>query len=209
MTDATAVKAATAGPTGAAAGPARKLAGDFDMFVKMLVTQVQNQDPLSPMDAAQYTQQLATYSQVEQAIAANDKLAAILEQMGNQDVRSAAELLGRRVMLDDSTAPVQEGAAEWRFDAPLARPARWIVTTPEGQAIGEGRIEAGERGVRLAAPAGAASLSLALLKPDGDEKLAVIPRGIGRVTAVERSDEGVAVEVGPQSIALGKVRGVL
>ncbi|CAA9508557.1 MAG: Flagellar basal-body rod modification protein FlgD [uncultured Sphingomonas sp.] len=42
--------------------------GDFTMFLKLLTTQMQNQDPLSPMDTSQYTQQLVQYSQVEQSI---------------------------------------------------------------------------------------------------------------------------------------------
>ena len=45
-----------------------KISGDYTMFLKLLTTQMQHQDPLSPMDTAQYTQQLVQFSQVEQAI---------------------------------------------------------------------------------------------------------------------------------------------
>ena len=50
-----------------------------DEFLKMLVAQMQNQDPLSPMDGQQMAAQLAQFSSVEQLISANDTLAKIRE----------------------------------------------------------------------------------------------------------------------------------
>ncbi len=40
----------------------QQLAGNFDTFLKLLTTQLQNQDPLSPMDSNQFTQQLVAFS---------------------------------------------------------------------------------------------------------------------------------------------------
>ena len=51
------------------------------MFLKLLTTQMQNQDPLSPMDTSQYTQQLVQYSQVEQSIQQNSTLKDILSSL--------------------------------------------------------------------------------------------------------------------------------
>ncbi len=51
-----------------------KLAEDFDQFLILLTTQLQNQDPLDPMDSAEFTSQLVQFSQVEQAINQNQKL---------------------------------------------------------------------------------------------------------------------------------------
>lgn len=45
-----------------------KLATDSTMFLKLLTTQMQNQDPLDPMDTSEYTAQLVQFSQVEQSI---------------------------------------------------------------------------------------------------------------------------------------------
>lgn len=47
---------------------------DFDMFLRLLTTQMQNQDPLSPADSTEYTAQLATFSGVEQQVETNDLL---------------------------------------------------------------------------------------------------------------------------------------
>ena len=47
------------------------LGSNFDTFLTLLTTQLKNQDPLSPMDSSQFTQQLVQFSQVEQSINAN------------------------------------------------------------------------------------------------------------------------------------------
>ena len=65
------------------------LAGDFDQFLTLLTTQLQNQDPLNPMDSTQFTQQLVQFNQVEQQINTNQKLDSLVSfQMAN--VTSAA-----------------------------------------------------------------------------------------------------------------------
>ena len=51
-----------------------KLADDFTQFLTLLTTQLQNQDPLSPMDSTEFTNQLVQFSQVEQQINTNQKL---------------------------------------------------------------------------------------------------------------------------------------
>lgn len=55
-----------------------KLAEDFSQFLQLLTTQLQNQDPLSPMDSTEFTNQLVQFSQVEQQINANQKLDSLL-----------------------------------------------------------------------------------------------------------------------------------
>src|SRR5689334_16849053 len=51
---------------------------DYTQFLRMLTTQLQNQDPLSPMDTAQFTQQLVMFSNVEQQLKSNDYLQKLL-----------------------------------------------------------------------------------------------------------------------------------
>ena len=54
----------------------------FDNFLTMLTTQLKNQDPLSPMDTAQFTEQLVMFSSVEQALATNQKLDQLIALQG-------------------------------------------------------------------------------------------------------------------------------
>ena len=61
-----------------------KLAEDFTQFLTLLTTQLQNQDPLNPMDSTEFTNQLVQFSQVEQSINTNQKLDDMLSlQLGS------------------------------------------------------------------------------------------------------------------------------
>src|SRR5580693_2380500 len=65
--------------TGSSAASAQKqLSSNFDTFLTLLTTQLQNQDPLSPMDSSQFTQQLVEFSQVEQQINSNQNLESLI-----------------------------------------------------------------------------------------------------------------------------------
>jgi len=60
------------------------LAGDFDQFLQLLTVQLQNQDPLSPMETSEFTNQLVMFSGVEQQINMNQKLDSLVQlTLGN------------------------------------------------------------------------------------------------------------------------------
>lgn len=73
---------------------------DYNSFLKLLVAQMQNQDPTQPMDATQYVSQLATFSNVEQAVQMNSKLEALI---ANTSVAQATSWIGRTVTSADGT----------------------------------------------------------------------------------------------------------
>jgi flagellar basal-body rod modification protein FlgD len=58
------------------------LSSDFETFLKMLTTQMENQDPLNPMESAEFATQLATFSSVEQQVMTNDLLTGLNTQIG-------------------------------------------------------------------------------------------------------------------------------
>ena len=77
---------------------------DFQTFIQMLTTQAENQDPLNPMDSAEYASQLASFSSVEQQVKTNDLLADLAAQMGASNLAQ----LSAWVCMDARTAaPVQ------------------------------------------------------------------------------------------------------
>jgi flagellar basal-body rod modification protein FlgD len=67
-------------------GRAGLAASDFETFLRMLTTQMQNQDPLNPMNATDFAQQLATFSGVEQQVRTNTLLASMAAQSGIGDL---------------------------------------------------------------------------------------------------------------------------
>lgn len=67
---------------------------DFDTFIRMLTAQVQNQDPLNPLDSADFAVQLATFSSVEQQVRTNDLLVDLGHQIAAQSVGHMSSWIG-------------------------------------------------------------------------------------------------------------------
>jgi len=75
-----------------------KAEADYDTYLRLLVAQMQNQDPLAPSDSTEWVAQLATFSQVEQSIETNSQLSEMLTLLRLE--RSEA-LIGRTVTSAD------------------------------------------------------------------------------------------------------------
>jgi len=90
---------------GSAAAAQQKLTVDYDMFLQLMMAQMQNQDPTNPMDATEQLSQLASFSQVEQGIQTNAKLETLLTNMSFGQVD---DLIGRTVTDPNGTTGVVE-----------------------------------------------------------------------------------------------------
>ena len=73
------------------------LAEDFAQFLQLLTTQLQNQDPLSPMDSNEFTNQLVQFSQVEQQINSNKKLDDLVALSLNNAITTSLGYVGMDV----------------------------------------------------------------------------------------------------------------
>lgn len=97
MTDA--VTSATAAQTSSATTAAKaKSMVDYESFLKLLVAEMKNQDPTEPMDSTQYIAQLASFSNVEQAVQTNEKLDRLI-QTGH--LQQAGSIIGRTLTTPD------------------------------------------------------------------------------------------------------------
>jgi flagellar basal-body rod modification protein FlgD len=83
----------------------------IDQFLTLFIAQIKNQDPLSPLDSAEFTAQLAQFTSVEQLYGMNNSLSDIKEtlneQGGQQDLIA---LIGKTVKADENTISVENGA---------------------------------------------------------------------------------------------------
>src|SRR5262245_5020437 len=87
------------------------LSGNFDTFLRLLTTQLQNQDPLEPMDATKFTEQLVSYSQVEQQISTNDKLKSLISMTWAGIGANAVSYLDKMVVTSGTKSQLDDGAA--------------------------------------------------------------------------------------------------
>jgi flagellar basal-body rod modification protein FlgD len=108
--------AATAAATSATGGAdMAQLSGNFSTFLTLLTTQLKNQDPTSPMDSNQFTQQLVMYSQVEQQIQSNTNLKTLISQGQSQGSVVATSYLGKNVSVTNGQGSLTGGAANWSY----------------------------------------------------------------------------------------------
>jgi flagellar basal-body rod modification protein FlgD len=96
--------------------------GSKDIFLQILVAQMQNQDPLKPQDASQQATQLAQFNMVEQQISTNSLLKEMLAGSQNQksDMASAASLIGHQVAAQSNKFTFDGTAQQFTIDASQA-----------------------------------------------------------------------------------------
>lgn len=92
------------------------LSQDYTTFIKLLTSQLKNQDPLSPMDSSQFTQQLVQFSGVEQQIAANKKLQSIIDMQSAGAAQQALGYLGKIGEVKGNQIPLVSGVAAFSYD---------------------------------------------------------------------------------------------
>ncbi len=188
----------TTGATGQtgqqAAADAASLAETFDNFLLLLTTQLQNQDPLSPMDTNEFTQQLVAFTEVEQSIKTNDRLEQLIDlQLGNQ-LTSAAGYIGRSVEAESEFLSLDGGQATLTYGL-SATAARTTIQIQD------------ESGLVVRTLGGETEPGLHRLDWDGtDDGGSPLPDGVYRavVSAVDGDDTPLSVAQG----TLGRVTGV-
>lgn len=80
-----------------------------DRFLKLLVAQMNNQDPLNPLDNAEVTSQMAQINTVTGINGLNDTVVKLLDQFARLESMQAAQLTGRSVLVDGDTLTLPEG----------------------------------------------------------------------------------------------------
>jgi flagellar basal-body rod modification protein FlgD len=206
------------GTSTATAASTKTLAGNFDTFLKLLTAQLQNQDPLEPMDSSQFTQQLVQYSSVEQNIYTNKNLETLIALQQAGGLGNAVGYIGREVATIDSRARLSGGQASWAYTLPReAASVSLVVKDSSGQTIysGTGPTTAGENTVAwdgrtnsgAQVPDGVYRLEIKALDSTGAALTAPITLR-GRVTGVETIDGTVALNVSGVMVALDAVTAV-
>ena len=87
------------------------LADTFDTFLALLTTQLQNQDPLNPMDSEKFTEQLVQFSEVEQSIATNTKLDSLIQLQSDNQLNSAVSYIGKTAEFVSDQLLLSQGSA--------------------------------------------------------------------------------------------------
>ena len=129
---ATTTSAATAAKAAAKPG----LSSDFETFLKMLTTQLKNQDPLQPMESSDFAVQLATFSGVEQQVRTNDLLTTLSNRLGESGLNELAGWVGMEVRAAAPAFYYGEPVNLWPNPDPTADTATVVVKNALGNEVG-------------------------------------------------------------------------
>lgn len=196
-------------------GALAKATGDFEMFLTLLTTQLQNQDPLDPLDSSEYTQQLVQYSQVEQSIQQTQVLKDINAQLSTQDMAQASAFIGRGVEYAMPTSGLTEQPASWTWNSDTKVDSLVAtVTNAAGDVVYRGTAAGGDKtgkfawdgslGGGLTAPEGAYDLSLEGKTASG-QTVPVNVRATGQVSEVTISGGAVNLVAGGVSVPVSQL----
>jgi flagellar basal-body rod modification protein FlgD len=118
-----------------AAGKSGAIGSDFETFLKMLTTQIRNQDPLNPIDSADFAVQLATFSSVEQQVLTNDLLSGLGARVATLGMGQLAGWIGFEA---EVAAPVEFSGEPVSLGATVAQgadAAELVVTNAQGAIV--------------------------------------------------------------------------
>ncbi|GIX17464.1 MAG: basal-body rod modification protein FlgD [Rhodothalassiaceae bacterium] len=204
----------TAQPSAATAA-GNQLAQDFDTFLSLLTTQLQNQDPLDPMDSSEFTNQLVAFAGVEQQIQTNKNLEQLQTQLTAARNAAAVDYIGREVDIRADEGEHDGSGLTFRYD--LSRAAdrvRLQIVDELGRTVFETDGETGLGshvfswpGTDFAgSPAAAGRYGLRVSALDGEGR--PVPNTIflrGAVSAVSFSDGTAKLEVKGNEVGLDEV----
>ena len=194
-----------------------KLSGNVSDFLGLLMTQLKNQDPTSPMDTNAFTSQLVQFSSVEQQINTNSSLTKLIEATQGGAVLQAAGMVGKTVQATSDHLPLQDGKAGVGFTLSAAQPVTVSVANEAGTVLRSATVS-GAAGANTWSWDGKDASGRTL--PDGSYRVAVtgvnaagasqdVPFTVsGLATGVTRSDGTLKVQMGALAVDLSGVQAV-
>jgi len=193
------------------------IAGNFQTFLTLLTTQLQNQNPLDPLDTNQFTQQLVQFAGVEQQLKSNDQLKALVDIEKSAQATQALVYVGNTVAVDGSKAQFDKSAT-WNFQSDKDTTATITITNSTGQTAYSGSYALkqggssfvwdgkGNDGVQW--PPGTYTLT-ATGKDSNGQTVAISTEVQGVVDSVDLTASPPLLSIGGQSYTTDKIKRVV
>lgn len=128
-------------------GPQRRTEMGQEDFLRLMTEQLKNQDPLKPMDNAEFIGQMAQFSTVKGIEQMNGGLQNLGLMMGESQALQAASMVGRTAYIDTDVATLEgESGVRGSVTAAGPGPVNIEIRTPGGQLVRSFVVEAGAAG---------------------------------------------------------------
>ena len=183
----------------------------------LLTTQLQNQNPLDPLDTNQFTQQLVQFAQVEQQLKSNSQLESLVKIEQTAQSTQALVFVGQTVAVDGSTAKF-DGSATWNFTAPSDSNATITITNSAGQTAYSGNFSVssgnssfvwdgkGNDGTQW--PAGDYKMTVTAKDSNGKD-IAISTEVQGTVDSVDLTASPALLSIGGKNYTLDQIKRVV
>jgi len=195
------------------------LSQNYELFLSILTTQIRNQNPLEPMDANQFTQQLVQYSTVEQQIKTNDSMSTLISTLSTSVATSLVGYVGADITAEGSTTTLANGSATWKYNLPEAAGSAEITirntagtvvhqetvkNLPEGDGTyaWDGKTSSG-----TTANDGVYQMTIKAKNSDGDT-IKTTTTISGKVTSVDYTGTEVLLKIGDLGVPLASIKSV-
>lgn len=204
--------------SGVSAGASTQLAGKFQDFLHLLMTQLQHQDPTSPMDTNQFTTQLVQFASVEQQIDANSSLTSLIQLTQAGEMMQGSSIVGKRVEVASDKLSLQNGSATLRFATASSQPVVIDVYSSAGTKIAETTLRSAQgsnswtwnghdaNGNQMSD--GTYKVTVRDVASDGTTSAQAFTV-VGTATGVQKSGNAVKLQLGAQSVDFSAVQSVL
>lgn len=198
-----------------------QLSSNFQSFLSLLTTQLKNQDPLSPMDSTQFTQQLTQMAGVQAQLNGNALLQQVAANTGT-GIATAVGLIGKDVKAVTDSADLKNGKAAWAYNLPdNATTLKLEVVDSQGRVLhaedvtGAANLKAGDHDftwdgkdmVGSNAPEGTYTLKVTATDASG-AAIATTTYVHGTVTSVEQSNGKTLITVNGTKVDWSTVKSI-
>ena len=211
----TSTSSSVAAQTGSAA--LSSLSNNFSDFLSLLMTQLQNQDPTSPLDSNQFTSELVQFSSVEQQINTNTDLTQLIQLTQASQVEQSASMIGKPVTVNSTQLSLQNGTAAVNFNTTNAEPVAIAVSNASGEQVQSATLTStagsntwtwnGQSANGTTLPDGAYTVSVTALGVNGStSKVPFTVTGIA--TSVQNNNGTVQLQMGGLTVPFSAVQSV-
>jgi len=123
------------GTTSSSKNALTELSGNFQDFLGMLMTQLKNQDPTSPLDTNQFTSELVQFSGVEQQINTNASLTQLISLTQSGQMLQGSSMVGKQVQFTSDQMPLQNASGSLSFTAIADGTAQITISDSTGSTL--------------------------------------------------------------------------
>jgi flagellar basal-body rod modification protein FlgD len=198
----------------------QQIAGNFQSFLTLLTTQLQNQNPLDPLDTNQFTQQLVEFAGVQQQLNTNDSLATLVSLQQTAQSTQALGFVGKTAVVNGSTAALASGGtATWELNVPSASDVNITIASSTGQTVFTGTYSVaagnnqpfswngqGNDGTQW--PAGNYAMT-ATAKDSSNNSVAVTTQIQGVVTSVDLTQSPPLLTIGGKTYTVSQIQSIV